>query len=249
MATVRAGATLLFDSEPAAEEAETELKARALLDAIRDVAPPGARTAASFRPRATPGRRVLFVDCQDSFVHMLADYFRQVGADVTTYRHDFPAGVLEEFRPELVVLSPGPGRPKDFGLDRAIRLSLDRQIPIFGVCLGLQGIVEYLGGTLGQAPVPTHGKPSTVRLTGDGGTVLAGLPETFTAGRYHSLYADEQTLPAELTVTARTEDGMIMGIEHRTRSLAAVQFHPESIMSTRGASGLTIIDNVVAGLT
>jgi anthranilate synthase len=249
VAAVRAGATLLHDSDPAAEEAETELKASSMLDAIRTAGGTSIRrdlSTVDYSPGK--GRRVLLVDHQDSFVHMLGDYFRQCGAEVVTYRAGFPASLLAELKPDLVVLSPGPGRPKDFDLDRTLRLSLEQQLPIFGVCLGLQGIAEYFGGTLGQLEIPMHGKASTVRLTGDGGMVLAGLPETFQVGRYHSLYADISTLPSELRVTASTDDGVIMALEHESLPISAVQFHPESIMSAGQSLGLQIVRQAVARL-
>ncbi|GAA2515792.1 anthranilate synthase [Streptomyces longisporus] len=266
VATVRAGATLLFDSDPQAEEDETELKASALLDAVENPSGPArARDASAGRPGrgAVPGsarpwgvadpdtgppRRVLLVDHQDSFVHTLADYVRQTGAEVVTYRAGFPAELLDAERPDLLLLSPGPGRPADFGMSGVLDGAVLRGIPVFGVCLGLQGIVEYFGGTLGTLPRPVHGKPSPVEVVGDGGTVFRDLPARFRAGRYHSLYADTRTLPAELMVTARTSDGTVMGVEHRVLPIAAVQFHPESIMTSAERAGRALIANAVTGL-
>ncbi|MEK8169964.1 gamma-glutamyl-gamma-aminobutyrate hydrolase family protein [Streptomyces sp. M19] len=123
----------------------------------------------------------------------------------------------------------------------------ERHIPVFGVCLGLQAIVEYLGGRLEVLDRPHHGKPSTMTVLGDGGTLLAGLPERVRVGRYHSLYADRAALPADLRVTAETADGVAMAVEHRTRPLAGVQFHPESLMTQFDDHGLAVIGNVVAG--
>ncbi len=249
VAAVRAGATLLHDSDNQAEEAETELKASNMLDAIRTAG----RVETKRKPAKADtspgtGRRILLVDHQDSFVHMLGDYFRQSGAEVVTYRAGFPVSLLTELKPDLVVLSPGPGRPKDFDLDRTIRVSLEHQLPIFGVCLGLQGLAEYFGGTLGQLSIPMHGKASEIRLEGDGGRVLSGMPETFQVGRYHSLFADTMTLPRELTVTATTDDGVIMALEHESLPIAAVQFHPESIMSAGQSLGLQIVRQAVSRL-
>ncbi|GGQ97935.1 anthranilate synthase component I [Streptomyces flaveolus] len=257
VATVRAGATLLFDSDPRAEEDETALKASALLDAVENAGEHAGRDAVErtgVRPGAAPAvrtgerRRVLLVDHQDSFVHTLGDYVRQTGAEVVTYRAGFPLDLLDTVAPDLVLLSPGPGRPADFGMSALLDGVLTRGLPVFGVCLGLQGIVEHFGGTLGTLPWPVHGKPSSVEVAGDGGTVFRNMPARFRAGRYHSLYADPATLPDGLRVTARTADGTVMGIEHRTLPVAAVQFHPESIMTTGEGAGLALIANAVTGL-
>ncbi|MYR47124.1 anthranilate synthase component I [Streptomyces sp. SID5910] len=253
VATVRAGATLLFDSDPRAEEAETVLKAGALLDAVENAGGDaatraGVRMAAASAVREGRRRRVLLVDHQDSFVHTLGDYVRQTGAEVVTYRAGFPLDLLDTVAPDLVLLSPGPGRPADFGMSALLDGVLVRGLPVFGVCLGLQGIVEHFGGTLGTLPWPVHGKPSTVEVAGDGGTVFRNMPARFRAGRYHSLYADTATLPPDLLVTARTADGTVMGVEHRALPVAAVQFHPESIMTAGEGAGQTLIANAVAGL-
>ena len=113
----------------------------------------------------------------------------------------------------------------------------------FGVCLGLQGIVEYFGGRLALLDEPVHGKPSAIRVLG--GRLLAGLPRSFEAGRYHSLYAQRETLPAELEITAETGDGLIMAVEHRRLPIAAVQFHPESILTLKDQTGLELVANAV----
>jgi anthranilate synthase len=243
VAEVRAGATLLYDSDPEAEEAETELKASAFLDAIRQAGGEERRVPAGV-PRTGVGRRVLLVDHQDSFVHTLANYLRQTGAEVVTLRSGFPADAYDDVKPHLAVLSPGPGTPSDFDLAGTIETLVRRQIPTFGVCLGLQGMVEYFGGTLGVLDPPVHGKASRIRVVG--GRLFEGLPAEFTAGRYHSLFALREQLPSELEVTAETEDGVVMAIEHRTRPLAAVQFHPESIMTLGGDVGLSLLANVMS---
>lgn len=242
VATVRAGATLLHDSTPEAEEAETELKSAALL---RVLEPPRAAPAPPVRARTGEGLRILLVDHRDSFVNCLADYLRQTGAAVSTYRSGRHLPVIERERPDLVVLSPGPGRPADFGLERTLELAARLELPVFGVCLGLQGLVEHYGGRLGVLDEPVHGKPSRVRVTDPGSPLLAGLPATFEVGRYHSLYAMADGLPAELRMTAVTDDGVPMAVEHVERPLAAVQFHPESLMSLGGGIGHTVIDNAV----
>jgi anthranilate synthase len=188
------------------------------------------------------------VDCEDSFVLTLADYLRQTGANLVTLRHHLAARELDAEDWDLVVLSPGPGRPEQFGVPDLVRRAAARRLPLFGVCLGLQGIVEAFGGRLGTLPVPYHGKPSLVRVSDPKSGLFKGLPESFPVGRYHSLYAAPDLLPAELAVTARTEDGVIMAIEHRTLPIWGVQFHPESIMSLGQAIGPGIIANVVNGL-
>jgi anthranilate synthase len=243
VAQIRAGATLLYDSDPDEEERETVLKASALIDALRR--PRGAAAEPS-RDAAPPGRgkRVLLVDHQDSFVHTLANYLRQTGAEVVTLRAGFPHDVLDRLRPSLVVLSPGPGRPADFDVSSTVGAAIARGIAVFGVCLGLQGLVEHLGGELAVLDQPVHGKAS--RITVLGGRMFEGLPLSFTAGRYHSLHAVRATLPDTLRVTAESGDGVVMAIEHVALPLAAVQFHPESILTLDGDLGLALIRNVVA---
>ncbi|NBC32868.1 MAG: anthranilate synthase component I [Alphaproteobacteria bacterium] len=255
LAAIRAGATLLYDSDPEAEDAECRLKASALRDAIRsDAAPRPAARATAGTEAAGTGRRLLLVDHQDSFVHTLANYFRQTGAQVETLRPDAARDVLAggTARPDMVVLSPGPGRPEDFGTAATIRAALDAGAPIFGVCLGLQGLVEALGGRLQVLDYPMHGKATAVRTFG--GRLFDNLPtDRFEVGRYHSIYAARAGLPAEFRITAETvtpEDGepVIMAVEHTALPLAAVQFHPESIMTLDGEIGLGIVRNVVARL-
>src|SRR5207247_143374 len=129
--------------------------------------------------------RVLLVDHQDSFVHTLANYLRQTGAEVMTLRAGFPAATLDDLHPDLAVLSPGPGTPGDFDVSGTLGALVARGIPTFGVCLGLQGMVEHFGGALGVLDYPMHGKASRIRVLG--GRIFEGLPKEFTAGRYHSL--------------------------------------------------------------
>ncbi len=247
IAEVRAGATVLFDSDPAEEERETELKASAMRAAIREAANPPVATTAAAAARAGEPLRVLLVDHEDSFVHMLADYLRQTGAVVTTLRTPLGDDAFDQVRPDLLVLSPGPGRPTDFDCAATIARARARNVPIFGVCLGLQAIVEAFGGRLGQLELPMHGKPSEVTVK-DPGRLFAGMPDRFAVGRYHSLYADLAVLPKELVVTAETADGVAMAIEHVSEPIAAVQFHPESIMTLSGETGMAIIRNAVGRL-
>ncbi len=244
VAEVRVGATLLYDSDPEAEERETHLKAAAFLDAVQ--APPPTPRRAPDGPRPGLGKRVLLVDHQDSFVHTLANYLRQTGAEVVTLRAGFPPAALAALGPDLCVLSPGPGRPADFDVSGTLGALVARGIPTFGVCLGLQGMVEHFGGALGVLDDPVHGKASPIHVLG--GRLWHGLPRTFTAGRYHSLFARREGLPSDLVVTAESEDGVVMAVEHRTLPLAAVQFHPESILSLAGDVGLRLLENVVAVL-
>jgi len=247
VAQVRAGATLLYDSNPEEEEAETQLKASALLAAIRDSSMPD-EIHQQPQGKVGAGLKILLVDHEDSFVHTLANYFRQTGAQVVTLRTPITQEHLLEIAPHLVVLSPGPGSPKDFDCTATIARVRAQNLPIFGVCLGLQALVEAYGGELGQLDYPAHGKPSRIEVKNPG-CVFAGLPTEMTVGRYHSLFAQKTTLPSFLTVTAETRDGIIMGLEHESEPVAAVQFHPESIMTLGGDMGRKMIDNVVALLT
>ncbi|MFV0474379.1 MAG: anthranilate synthase component I [Pikeienuella sp.] len=247
VAEVRAGATLLNDSDPDEEEAETELKASAMRAAIRGDVKGNAAAGADWRMPVGEGRRVLLVDHEDSFVHTLANYFRQTGAEVRTTRAPVPDEVIDAYRPDLLVMSPGPGEPQDFDCAATLEKAAARDLPVFGVCLGLQAIAEAHGAKLGRLEEPMHGKPSRIVIEAPG-RIFAGLPERITIGRYHSLHAREDTLPAEFRVTARTEDGVVMGFEHREKPIAAVQFHPESIMSLGGDAGMRMIENVVSRL-
>jgi anthranilate synthase len=242
VAEVRAGATLLHDSDAAAEEEETTIKAAALLDAIRR--PPDARAdAEDISETVGAGRRVLLVDHQDSFVHTLADYLRQMGAEVITLRFGFPETELDEISPDLIVLSPGPGTPADFDVSGTVRAAVERGIPVFGVCLGLQGIVEHFGGELGVLPQPMHGKPSCIKALGGG--LFDGFPAEFVAGRYHSLFAAPDSLPESLVVTAESDDGVVMAVEHATLPVWAVQFHPESILTLERRLGHKLLRNLM----
>jgi anthranilate synthase len=251
VASIRAGATLLFDSEPAAEERETQLKATALLETLAEAGQGGRTpaTAGGAAAAALPGTglRVLLVDHQDSFVHTLAGYFREQGAQVLTLRAGLPVTALDEYAPGLVVLSPGPGRPADFGC-AALLSELDRRgLPAFGVCLGLQAMVEHAGGELGLLAEPAHGKPGQViRLRPGGGDgLLAGLPAEFTAARYHSIYAVPEQVRGGFEVTAQTPDGVVMAIENAPAGRWAVQFHPESILTAAGGAGHQVVANVL----
>jgi anthranilate synthase len=242
MARYPVGATLLYDSVPALEEQETRLKATGF---FRTLGAGQAAPVEALREREAvgAGARLLLVDNDDCFIHTLANYARQTGADVVTYRAGFPPELIREVAPTLILISPGPGRPADFGVPELVRTAVRLGVPVFGVCLGLQGIVEAFGGELGVLDYPMHGKPSTVRHGGLG--IFEGLPEEFQVGRYHSLYARRETFPACLEVTAESTDGVIMGIRHRELPIEAVQFHPESILTAEGDHGLKLMANAV----
>jgi anthranilate synthase len=248
VASVRAGATLLIDSDPDAEERETRTKASALLDAIRR---PDSVAEDKVGAHATSdvgnGLKVLLIDHEDSFVHTLAGYLRRTGAEVTTVRVPLggrtDAALIQNAKPDVVVLSPGPGRPEDFHLHDTIQHACDAAVPIFGVCLGLQGLVEYFGGHLDQLDYPAHGRPSKIKVTG--GRLFSELPNEFEAGRYHSLIARHVDLPSNLIATAQTEDNVIMAIEHATLPIAAVQFHPESMMTLKDDAGMRILEGFI----
>jgi len=254
IAEVRAGATVLYDSNPKLEAEETIIKAMALFKTLEKV------EENSFNSQINPlsrqkiikpgtGKHILLIDHEDSFVHTLGNYMRQTGATVTTIRHGFAESLLDQEQPDLVVLSPGPGNPSDFKVAKTIAACQKRYIPIFGICLGLQGIVEAFGGELGILDYPQHGKVSKVSIINGNSVLFQDLPSSFVAGRYHSLYALPEKLPIQLKVTAMSEDGVIMGIEHRRLPIAAVQFHPESIMTLEGEIGQTIINNIVRNYT
>ncbi|MBN1960237.1 MAG: anthranilate synthase component I [Deltaproteobacteria bacterium] len=256
IAEVRAGATLLYGSDPEAEEQETRLKASALLGVlqiskseIKEVSHKKNEILSNntyskkININNSLTSRILLIDHQDSFVHTLGSYLRDCEVEVKTLRSGFSAKYLDEYQPHLAVLSPGPGSPSDFLVSRTISLLRERKIPIFGVCLGLQGIVEYFGGTLSVLPEPKHGKSTSIKVLG--GELFSGLPSEFTAGRYHSLFVKRDELPGELIITAISEDEVIMAIEHETEKIAAVQFHPESIMTMQGDIGRLLLHNLV----
>jgi anthranilate synthase len=243
IAEVRVGATLLYDSVPESEEQETRLKASAFLDLLRNTEPQHNKNVLSF-PQTGKNKKVLLIDHQDSFVHTLANYLRQTGASVSTIRYDNALSYLQNNKYDLVVLSPGPGRPADFNLSATIQDIINRGIPLFGVCLGLQGIVEHFGGTLDVLDYPMHGKSSQITILKLDG-LFKGMGNSIKAGRYHSLYARLAAMPKELLVTAMSDDGVVMAITHQHLPVHAVQFHPETILSLTHQAGLRIITNLM----
>jgi anthranilate synthase len=246
-ARYRVGATIVWDSTGPEEERETRLKSTTLFRALAPDAARAAPGAATDDRRPGEGRSVVLIDNEDSFVHTLADYFRQTGAAVRTFRHGLSPAAIAALRPDLVVHSPGPARPADFGVPDLVRGLAALGLPQFGVCLGLQGMVEAFGGDLDVLAEPRHGKTWTIAHDGQG--LFAGLPLPLTVGAYHSLTARMASFPhGELAVTAMNETGLVMAIRHRRLPLAAVQFHPESILSAAGGTGLALIANAMRGL-
>ena len=245
-AAYRAGSTLVWDSIGLEEAAETRTKATAFFNILAPKARATARAADAIRPFAQ--MKIVMIDNEDSFVHTLADYFRQTGASVRTYRAGVSLDRLKAEKPDLVVHSPGPGRPEQFGVPALVRALAKERIPQFGVCLGLQGIVEAFGGTLNVLDEPRHGKRWSVQHGGEG--IFRDLPSPCDVGAYHSLVVDPATFPAgELEVTARNETGLVMAVRHKREPIFAVQFHPESILSMRGDVGHRLIHNVLSVVT
>src|SRR5262245_9779015 len=192
-----------------------------------------ARRAAPARYRAHV-TRALVIDNYDSFVYNLVQYLGELGADPIVHRHDaVTLDEMDELSPDLVLISPGPGRPADAGLSNAaIRHFGERGVPVLGVCLGLQCIGELYGGIVVRAPHVMHGKTSEIRHTNAG--VFAELPNPITATRYHSLVVVRDSVPEVLEITAESEDGLVMGLRHREFAIEGVQFHPESILTNAG---------------
>ncbi len=177
--------------------------------------------------------RIVVIDNYDSFVFNLARYFQQLGQQTCVVRNDsVDVDVLRRSRPRMIVISPGPGRPIDAGASLEIVRRLHRDVPILGVCLGHQVIAEALGGRVTHAAEPVHGRASLI--THDGRGVFGDLPSPLRVGRYHSLRADADVLPDELVVTARSEDGTVMGVAHQRHDVVGLQFHPESILTQHG---------------
>ena len=177
--------------------------------------------------------RLLLIDNYDSFTYNLVQAFLVLGADVLVHRNDqITVEQAQAIAPTHLCISPGPGTPRDAGVSMDMIRAFAGSIPVLGVCLGHQSIVEVFGGEVVRAGRLMHGKVSPVNHDGRG--VLAGMPQPFEAGRYHSLIARPETLPAVLEVTARTPEGEIMGVRHRELMVEGVQFHPESVLTPDG---------------
>jgi anthranilate synthase component II len=188
--------------------------------------------------------RVLVIDNYDSFVYNLVQYLGELGAEPVVVRHDErPLDEVVAVAPDAVLVSPGPGRPEDAGLSNEVIRHFAGRMPVLGVCLGHQCLGQVYGGEVVRAPSIMHGKTSLIRHNGTG--VFAGLPDPFEATRYHSLVVEPSSVPPELEVTAWTDDGVIMGLRHRTLGVEGVQFHPESILTTAGHD---LLRNFLAGV-
>jgi anthranilate synthase/aminodeoxychorismate synthase-like glutamine amidotransferase len=186
--------------------------------------------------------RILVLDNYDSFVYNLVQYIGELGAEPTVFRNDaISVNDVLDFAPHGILLSPGPGRPEDAGIMCALIERCAGQIPMFGVCLGHQAIGHVFGGNVVRANALMHGKTSMVTHENVG--VLEGLPSPFTATRYHSLVVEPSSMPSALTITATTEDGIVMAMRHREYAIEGVQFHPESVLTEGGHA---IVKNFLA---
>lgn len=238
IAQIRVGATLLMDSVPELEEEETYTKAAALLESIK-----GSKHKVKeiLNLRACKNKKILIVDHEDSFVHTLGNYIKQLGGEVITLRHELAREALQKENCfDAVILSPGPGKPSQFRLDETIKLCKQQNLPMLGICLGLQGIVEYFGGMLDVMSYPRHGKKRKVTISDK--TFSQDIGETIEVGLYHSLYA--KTVSEELSVVAIDEEGIVMGVRHKSLPIVALQFHPESILTSQNDIGLKLLNNM-----
>ena len=188
-------------------------------------------------------KRVLMIDNYDSFTYNLVQYLAELGAEVTVWRNDqFELDDVAELGPELIVISPGPGRPESAGLSMPLVERFSGDYPILGVCLGHQAIAQVYGGGIVRAGRIMHGKTSEIRHDGRG--VFRDLPNPMTATRYHSLLLARENVPPEIEVCAETHEGEIMGLRVRDKAVAGVQFHPESILSPEGKA---LLQNALEG--
>jgi anthranilate synthase/aminodeoxychorismate synthase-like glutamine amidotransferase len=185
------------------------------------------------KPRPKDTRMIFVLDNYDSFTYNLVQLLGELGAEPEVRRNDqTTVEQIESLAPEAIVISPGPGRPADAGITQKTIRYFAGKVPILGVCLGHQAIGEVFGGKVVSAPSLVHGK--TTEVLHDSKTIFEGLPQPFVAGRYHSLVVDPRTIPSELEVSARTADGIVMGLRHKRFPIEGVQFHPESILTTAG---------------
>jgi para-aminobenzoate synthetase component II len=177
---------------------------------------------------------LLVIDNYDSFTYNLVQYLGELGETIEVRRNNETsiAEIENQIKPDRIVISPGPGTPENAGISLDVIRSFSGRLPLLGVCLGHQAIGHAFGGQVVRAPKLFHGKPSSVAH--DGRTIFSGIPQGFGAGRYHSLIVSQDDLPDCLEVSARTGDGIIMGLRHRTMKIEGVQFHPESIMTIEG---------------
>ena len=179
---------------------------------------------------------ILVVDNYDSFTYNLVQYLGELGAKMKIARNDEVSidEIERDIKPERILISPGPGTPDGAGISLEVVARFARRIPILGVCLGHQAIGQHFGGRVVRAPEPVHGKP--VRIQHDGRTIFEGIDNNFSAGRYHSLVVERDSLPDCLEISAESPDGLIMAMRHRTLPIEGVQFHPESILTEHGKS-------------
>ena len=186
----------------------------------------------SAEPKPPRAGRVLLIDNYDSFTYNLYQYLGELGAETRVVRNDEVTAEEAVSAADRIVISPGPGTPDQAGISLDVSRLAAGRVPVLGVCLGHQALGQAFGGRVVRAPRLMHGKTSEIHH--DGRTVFAGLPQPFTATRYHSLVVDRGSVPAGLEVSAWTEDGVVMGLRHREHPLEGVQFHPESILTTSG---------------
>ena len=177
---------------------------------------------------------LLVIDNYDSFTYNLVQYLGELGADMKVVRNDEVSvdEIENDLRPERILISPGPGTPNDAGITLSAIERFAGRLPILGVCLGHQAIGQHFGGEVVRAPVPVHGKP--VEIKHDGKTIFDGIPQDFSAGRYHSLAVERNSVPDCLEISAESPDGLVMAMRHRTERIEGVQFHPESILTDHG---------------
>ena len=180
---------------------------------------------------------LLVIDNYDSFTYNLVQYLGELGADMKIVRNDeISVDDIESDSPERILISPGPGTPNNAGISLDVLERFAAKVPILGVCLGHQAIGQHFGGRVIRAPEPVHGKPVEVRH--DGKTIFEGIDEKFSAGRYHSLIVERDSLPDCLEISAESPDGLIMAMRHRDLPIEGVQFHPESILTEHGRTML-----------
>ncbi|MFL6229158.1 MAG: anthranilate synthase component II [Pyrinomonadaceae bacterium] len=187
---------------------------------------------------------IFILDNYDSFTYNLVQYLGELGADVIVRRNDEVTveEIERDYRPDKILISPGPGTPDDAGVTLGVVRRFAGRVPLLGVCLGHQAIGQAFGGRVVRAPVPVHGKPAEIEH--DGRTIFRGLSPRFRAGRYHSLIVERDGLPDCLEISATTLDGLVMGLRHRTLAVEGVQFHPESIITQEGKR---LLENFLVG--
>jgi anthranilate synthase/aminodeoxychorismate synthase-like glutamine amidotransferase len=177
---------------------------------------------------------LLVIDNYDSFTYNLVQYLGELGVEMKIVRNDeFTVDEIESvIKPEKILISPGPGTPDDAGITLGVIDRFAAKVPILGVCLGHQAIGQHFGGSVVRAPVPVHGKP--VEIKHDGRTIFDGIPQGFSAGRYHSLVVERDSVPDCLEISAESPDGLVMAMRHKQEKIEGVQFHPESILTDHG---------------